>query len=92
MWRVANNCLPTRRNLKDRNVIPEDVCPLCDEVIETTIHILRDCLLLQEVWGDGGPPHVLHMQAEEIQEWLMQARRSTSNEVWGKFVVSTYLL
>ena len=39
-WRACHNILPTRENLVKRKVITDSSCPVCENEMETTSHIL----------------------------------------------------
>lgn len=39
-WKALNNTLPTKFNLKNREVDNNMLCPICSNHVETTDHIL----------------------------------------------------
>lgn len=45
------NGLPTKLNLKRRNVVEDDLFQLCSKTIEDTTHALYQCPLLRETWN-----------------------------------------
>ncbi|KAK9988414.1 hypothetical protein SO802_028653 [Lithocarpus litseifolius] len=49
-WRACHDILPTRRNLKKKRVLLDELCPLCSRVQESTIHALRECEAAQDIW------------------------------------------
>ena len=49
-WRACHDILPTRRNLKKKRILMDDVCPLCGLSQESTIHALWECTIAQDVW------------------------------------------
>lgn len=51
MWRACKNLLPTKENLMKKKVIEEPLCPICKFEIESTFHVLWDCVAAQDVWG-----------------------------------------
>ena len=49
-WRTSHDILPTRRNLKKKWILTDGVCPLCGLFQESTIHVLWECTVAQDVW------------------------------------------
>jgi len=43
IWRVCRDCLPTRKRLQERGVDYTSSCPVCDNSVEQTIHLLFRC-------------------------------------------------
>ncbi|GMJ12059.1 hypothetical protein like AT3G09510 [Hibiscus trionum] len=51
MWRVANNYLPTRSNLRVRRLEVDDNCPICQHSEEKIDHLLRDCMFSTQLFA-----------------------------------------
>ncbi|KAJ1421789.1 Ribonuclease H superfamily [Sesbania bispinosa] len=71
-WRLMRNSLPVRANLvrRDINCIP--LCPWCDEEIETTSHLFRDCQWIKEVWLSSPLRYQFHKPIEtSIGDWIL---------------------
>ena len=49
-WRASHDILPTRRNLKKKWILTDDVYPLCGLLQESTTHALWECTVAQDVW------------------------------------------
>lgn len=49
-WRALNNILATKVNLFERKVSLTYMCELCEEELETCIHVLWNCSEAQLVW------------------------------------------
>ena len=49
-WSACHDILPTRRNLKKKRILLDDLCPVCALFQESTIHALWECLATQDVW------------------------------------------
>ena len=49
-WRACHDILPTRRNLKKKRILMDDLCPLSALFKESTIHALWECSAAQDVW------------------------------------------
>lgn len=50
LWRLINNVLPCKVNLKYRHVDVDEVCLVCGVASETTMHVLYFCPTTQYVW------------------------------------------
>lgn len=51
LWRLFCNRLPSRNNLKKRNVpMMDDKCVFCVESEETIMHSLFSCKIIYELW------------------------------------------
>ena len=50
-WRAYTEILPTRANLVQRRVIPDDKCPICLRESKTTIHAIWECSAMQDIWA-----------------------------------------
>ena len=48
-WRACHAILPTTENLTKRKVVLERNCPLCMREVETTVHALWDCVVVQDI-------------------------------------------
>ncbi|XP_062028303.1 uncharacterized protein LOC133744174 [Rosa rugosa] len=55
IWRVCHNILPSLERLASKSVeLESQVCKLCGQGVETTLHIYRDCPFTQEVLKQDG--------------------------------------
>lgn len=52
-WKVANEALPTKKNIYARKVIDSGMCPICELVEESTSHALWTCNVMSDVWADS---------------------------------------
>ena len=50
VWRVCNNALPTKCNLKQRHIAESDVCELCKAAPKDALHALCFCSHVAPVW------------------------------------------
>ena len=65
-WRLFKNRIPTRANLRRRQVdLPSYTCPLCDSEEETTSHVMFNCSKTRILWWEAmswvnrvGPFHI----------------------------------
>lgn len=70
LWLVWWHRLPTNSFLKFRNITPSDMCPLCNNYVESVSHILRECVVAKAVWlARQIPTHTNHTLSMEA--WLI---------------------
>ena len=50
VWRVCNNALPTKCNLKQRHIVESDVCELCKTDPEDAFYALHFCSHVAPMW------------------------------------------
>lgn len=50
IWRAMQNCLPSLDNLRRRFVEVYPLCPVCQEALENTEHIMFACSFAQNCW------------------------------------------
>ncbi|KAJ1281789.1 hypothetical protein BS78_03G000800 [Paspalum vaginatum] len=43
--------LECRYNLKKKNIVGEDACPICGVEVETSNHLILDCSFAKEIWA-----------------------------------------
>ena len=51
IWKACKNILPTKLNLFRKKACNSMSCDLCDNDLESVMHVLVDCKFAQEVWG-----------------------------------------
>lgn len=56
IWKAANKILPTRSNICKKRIIDTNLYPLRQREEETTIHVLRNCLIATDVWIETSKP------------------------------------
>lgn len=59
IWRVCRDCLPMRKKLQERGVDCPSSCPVCDNSVEQTIHLLFGFQFNKEVWDVAGLKDVI---------------------------------
>lgn len=50
LWSVPLNKILTKEQLKQRKILPEDMCNRCNTHPKTTIHLMRDCQHSHQFW------------------------------------------
>ena len=52
VWRIARDRIPTRLNLRDKGIdLDSCLCPVCDLVGESVVHLFSGCTLLSPIWS-----------------------------------------
>ena len=54
LWMCAHNSIEVRSCLMKRGVYAEDLCPICQEELESVLHALCDCAWVKLVWSKIG--------------------------------------
>lgn len=49
LWSASSECLPAKDHLRDRKVMVNELCPICNEVSESTLHCLTACTFAKRV-------------------------------------------
>jgi ribonuclease HI len=70
LWTMLHSALPTKAMLFHRRIIQDSSCPRCNSSIETTIHCLRDCAFVKQVWTSLGYSDSDFFQGEDLYTWL----------------------
>lgn len=68
IWLLWWDRLPTKQLLHLRNIVPSNLCPLCQTHIESSIHIVSNCKVAQQVWQSAACP--AHNTQLTTKEWL----------------------
>jgi len=54
LWMCAHNSIGVRSCLMKRGVCVDELCPICQEALESVLHALRDCAWVKLVWARLG--------------------------------------
>lgn len=54
VWRICREVFPTRSNLRRRHMVIGDTCPWCDQVPESTLHLVIYYSKAQACWMSLG--------------------------------------
>ncbi|XP_068323161.1 uncharacterized protein [Pyrus communis] len=81
VWRRYMNALPTKVNLKNRRVLTEDICGLCDKESETVEHALLQCPRSAAIWF-GSPMGIRMFQriGEGFGGWLINMAKTVTKD------------
>ncbi|KAI9160967.1 hypothetical protein LWI28_013243 [Acer negundo] len=61
LWRACHNWLPTKVNLAKRRIPVDGLCPMCNNVYETTFHAVWGCSKLKTVRSSFGILQVMSL-------------------------------
>ncbi|GKU89382.1 hypothetical protein SLEP1_g3524 [Rubroshorea leprosula] len=71
LWSAYRDILPTKENLRKRRVDIDNYCPVCGEMAETGVHVLKDCQFARAVWlGSQLNLRVADMQVDSFAEFF----------------------
>ncbi|KAK2405415.1 hypothetical protein QL285_054655 [Trifolium repens] len=75
-WTMLHNALPTREMLSHRGIINNNLCPRCNNNVETLLHCLRDCIFVKSVWKSIGFYKQIFFQEDNLYDWLRNGTHS----------------
>ncbi|MCH87142.1 ribonuclease H, partial [Trifolium medium] len=76
LWIMLHNALPTRVMLSHRGILHNNLCPRCNIKAETTLHWLRDCSFVKNVWKSIGFSEQNFFQGDNLYDWLRKGTQS----------------
>ena len=53
-WRACNRALPIMNNLARWHIVDVNLCPICKAMAEDPLHMVLDCLEVEQVWREHG--------------------------------------
>jgi ribonuclease HI len=70
IWRILNGAIPVKKNLFQKGVRCDPLCPRCNSYVETMKHAFLDCEWAQQIWL-GSPLSINQSknQMETIFDW-----------------------
>lgn len=82
IWELMHNCLPTDLTLKDRGIINNSTCPLCNSNEESTSHLFLYCSFARAMWHGttlavqtSEPRNIFFQDWIRIRIWLNKYKR-----------------
>lgn len=80
LWHACKNSLPTKLNLCRQIVINNTLCDRCRTALQTTLHALWECLVLDEVWSDvtlwDCQRGIVFADFNELALWILQKKKN----------------
>ncbi|KAF5190019.1 hypothetical protein FRX31_020388 [Thalictrum thalictroides] len=76
IWCMLHGKVQTRDKLIQKGILITSICPMCNQVNETMLHLFFHCVWAQELWGD-----VLYTLGREapnptrcvsVEKWLLE--------------------
>lgn len=70
MWKSLHDIVPTMEALYKKKICSGPLCPICQEEVESSIHLLARCQWVQQVWYFS--PLCLDMRiiaGETVRDW-----------------------
>lgn len=92
LQRLSELPLPTRANLLHCQIIDQATCPLCEQHVKTTLHLLRDFDFVKCIWSATGQQHINAVMNEDVEAWQRTMRARNNAFEWSKFFLTTYLI
>ncbi|KAL4325354.1 hypothetical protein GQ457_11G001080 [Hibiscus cannabinus] len=71
VWKFIQNMCLIMYNLYNRRIVPDALCPMCNQYIETIEHVLLDYEFPKSVWQGFGYSWPSHVAAYSLQDWLL---------------------
>lgn len=72
LWRIASDTLPTTDKLNRISRDSMDVCVLCNSGSESSLHLLKECLIAKMIWtGSPCPVKVETVSCNSILEFVL---------------------
>lgn len=87
LWRAVTGSLPTKDNLRCKQVQISSCCPVCQNYAESTLHILVTCSFAEVCWLNSDTPYVTG-EFHTFGDWLQLVFQQCSKmEVQSKVMI-----
>jgi hypothetical protein len=91
MWRVLKNALPTKKNLFQKGVKCDPLCPRCFRIVETTQHIFIECDWAKLVWLSSPLSiNLRYAHFNNLTDWFVYMANHTDKESMEKITATIY--
>jgi hypothetical protein len=67
---ALHKALQPKETLSHRGMLKDNFCPRFNNNIETTLHCLRDCDVVKNVWKSVGYTNNIFYQGVDVYVWL----------------------
>lgn len=85
VWRAVSYCLPTKTALQTKHVQIDNICPVCNEEVESTIHSLVQCKVASLCWQIYNH-NTTTTGNMDFTEWLENILTGKSNQNKAKII------
>lgn len=93
VWRLLKNGLPVTSNLVRRNISIDNVCPICKEAEETTIHAFHSCHFTRLFWALSAlPATVLMTPVHDMWTWFSSLKQDLEHVDFERFICCCWVL
>ncbi|KAL2942612.1 hypothetical protein RDABS01_030962 [Bienertia sinuspersici] len=93
LWLVMHDRVLSKANMVKRRIGNDTRCARCNDLEETTMHLLRDCPAARHVWQTvGGPALSPSFYVGSLQAWVyrnLRTRDGIANDMWPSFFAIT---
>ncbi|XP_074306059.1 uncharacterized protein LOC141641287 [Silene latifolia] len=92
IWQLCHDALPTRNNIGRRLGLSDVECPFCSNMMETCLHMLRDCGWVYGVWEGVGMEEQVEIRVERVREWVDGVLRESGEEERMRFMLRCWAI
>jgi hypothetical protein len=91
IWRILNRAVPVKKNLFQKGVRCDPLCPRCNSYVESSKHVFLECEWAQQIWPAS--PLTINLsnnQIETIFDWYNYMFQQTNQDTMEIVVAITY--
>jgi hypothetical protein len=91
VWRALKEAIPTKKNLFQKSVKCDPLCPRCYNKSETTQHIFLECDWAKQVWLSS--PLTINLSSNNINnlfDWILHMFNYTDKESMELIIATIY--
>lgn len=70
LWRLCRSNIPVKSRLSEKGVQIPLNCPMCDSIIEDTLHVFFECPFASACWNFAGKLYDL-ANSRDVATWLL---------------------
>ncbi|KAF7833310.1 uncharacterized protein G2W53_015643 [Senna tora] len=90
LWTLSHDSVMTNNQRKRRSFCNSDICPICNNAIESALHAVRDCGHVKEYWLNLIPSNWKHDFFDmDLQDWI-HSNISNKSEWNTRFALSVW--
>lgn len=84
VWLLVHEKMLTNFCRRRRKLVENRECMWCIGGMEDTIHVIRDCTTLKEIWNFFPPSRLINdLTTMNLQEWLVKNLSLKRTVSWG---------
>lgn len=90
LWNLVHGCLLTSEERFRRGIAQDNVCPRCSAALESLMHLMRDCEVVQNFWNQCIDRQVYNkffsMGLHQWLDWNLSSKKMGSSSCnWYTF-------